>query len=127
MTIQDILLPLENVVFRTRTKLLSPKGKYEVLITERRLLLYAERGKILKSYNVVCERLDSLLGVEYSEKGAIFKNAKMTLQGGNKVELRGPVQEVKPLFDFVQSSINALKANRKRNINEIGVDETLYP
>jgi hypothetical protein len=109
MTVQDILLPSENILFRTRTKLQCPQGKYEVLITERRLVLYAEKGRILKTCDVICERLDTLVGVEYSEKGFIFKIARITLQGGNRVELRGLVQEVKPLFDFVQSAISKIK------------------
>jgi hypothetical protein len=112
MTIQDILLPLENIIFRTRTKLVYSQRKYEVLITESRIVLYAERGRILKSCDVVCERLDALFGVEYSEKGTIFKAARMTLQGGNRVEIRGPVEEVKPLFNFIQSSINTFKTTR---------------
>ena len=112
MTIQDILLPLENIIFRTRTKLVYSQRKYEVLITESRIVLYAERGRILKSCDVICERLDALFGVEYSEKGTIFKAARMTLQGGNRVEIRGPVEEVKPLFNFIQSTINTFKATR---------------
>jgi hypothetical protein len=119
MTVQDILLPLENILFRTRTKLLCPQGKFQVLITEQRLVLYAEKGKILKSCDVICERLDTLVGVEYSEKGIIFKIAKMTLQGGNKVELRGPVQEVKPLFNFIQSTLSTIKTSINKNFAEM--------
>ena len=112
MTIQDILLPLENIVFRTRTKLVYAQRKYEVLITESRIVLYAERGLVLKTCDVVCERLDALFGVEYSERGTIFKAARMTLQGGNSVEIRGPVEEVKPLFNFIQLTINNLRTAR---------------
>jgi hypothetical protein len=112
MAIQDILLPLENIIFRTRTKLVYAQGKYEVLVTESRIVLYAERGRILKSCDVVCERLDALFGVEYSERGSIFKAARMTLQGGNKVEIRGPVEEIKPLFNFIQSTINTFRTTR---------------
>lgn len=117
MALQDILLPLENIVFRTKTKLVYAQHKYEVLITESRIVLYAERGRILKSCDVVCERLDALFGVEYSEKGTIFKAARMTLQGGNKVEIRGPVEEVKPLFNFIQSTINTIRTTRKSIAN----------
>jgi hypothetical protein len=112
MAIQDILLPLENIIFRTRTKLIYSRRKYEVLITESRIVLYAERGLVLKSCDVVCERLDALFGAEYSEKGTIFKAAKMRLQGGNSLEMRGPVEEVKPLFNFVQSTINNFRTTR---------------
>ena len=44
-----------------------------MLITDNRIVLYAERGRLLKSCDVVSERLDTLYGIEYSEKGTIFK------------------------------------------------------
>jgi len=116
MAVHDILLPLEKIAFRTRTKLHCTQRKYEVLITDNRIVLYAERGRLLKSCDVVSERLDTLYGIEYSEKGTIFKTAMMTLQGGNKLNIRGPVEEVKPLFNFIQSTISKIRSTEKKDI-----------
>ena len=116
MAVHDILLPLEKIAFRTRTKLHCTHRKYQVLITDNRIVLYAERGRLLKSCDVVSERLDTLYGIEYSEKGTIFKTAMMTLQGGNKLNIRGPVEEVKPLFNFIQSTISKIRSTEKKDI-----------
>ena len=46
-----------------------------MLITDNRIVLYAERGRLLKSCDVVSERLDTLYGIEYSEKRNYFQDS----------------------------------------------------
>ena len=68
MPLQDYLLPLENVKFYSKTSVLYGSKRYNVLITDKRLILFAQRGYILRSDDIVSERLDRLQGLEYSEK-----------------------------------------------------------
>jgi len=37
------------------------------------------------------------------------------LQGGNKLNIRGPVEEVKPLFNFIQSTISKIRSTEKKD------------
>lgn len=77
-----------------------------MLITDKRLILFAQRGYIVRSDDIVSERLDRLQGVEYSEKGFFIKRAKISVQGSSKMEMRGSPSELKPLFQSIQSIVN---------------------
>ena len=103
MTLQDYLLPFENIKFYSKSSIIYGGKRYNVLITDKRLILFAQRGHILRSDDVVSERLDRLQGVEYSEKGLLFKMAKISVQGSSKMEIRGSPSELKPLFQSIQS------------------------
>ena len=81
MPLQDYLLPLENIKFYSKSSVTYGDKRYNVLVTDKRLILFAQRGHILRSDDIVSERLDRLQGVEYSEKGLLFKTAKISVQG----------------------------------------------
>jgi hypothetical protein len=106
MPLQDYLLPLENIKFYSKTSVLYGGKRYNVLVTDKRLILFAQRGHILRSDDIVSERLDRLQGLEYSEKGLLFKRGKVCVQGISKMEMRGPPSEMKPLFQSIQSVAN---------------------
>ena len=106
LALKEILLPQENIMFRTKTKLKCTQKKYNIIITNLRILLYSERGRFFKSPDVISERLESIYGIEYNEKGILFKMSKIRIQGGIKFEISGPVTEVKPVFNFIQSIVN---------------------
>ncbi|MGB5091512.1 MAG: hypothetical protein E6L04_01930 [Thaumarchaeota archaeon] len=106
MTLKEILLPQENIMFRTKTKLICTHKKYNIIITNFRILLYSERGRFFKSPDVISERLESIYGIEYNEEGILFKSSKIRIQGGIKFEISGPISEVKPVFNFIQSIVN---------------------
>ena len=106
MTLKEILLPQENIMFRTKTKLKCTHKKYNIIITNLRILLYSERGRFFKSPDVITERLESIYGIEYNEEGIVFKSSKIRIQGGIKFEISGPISEVKPVFNFIQSIVN---------------------
>ena len=106
LALKEILLPQENIMFRTKTKLRCTAKKYNIIITNLRVLLYSERGRLFKSPDVISERLESIYGIEYNEEGIFFKRSKIKIQGGIKFEISGPLSEVKPVFNFIQSIIN---------------------
>jgi hypothetical protein len=107
MTLQDFLLPLENIKFQSKTLIHYASKRYRVIITDKRFILYARRGHFLKSDDIISERLDSLNGLEYSEKGIIFREAKICLQGTTSIDIHGPVSELKPLFHTMESLIKS--------------------
>ncbi|HEY6667534.1 MAG TPA: hypothetical protein VI033_00105 [Candidatus Nitrosopolaris sp.] len=106
MPLQDFLLPLENVKFYSNTLVRYAAKKYRVVITDKRIILFAQRGYLLRSDDIVSERLDRLQGLEYSEKGLIFRIAKISVQGTTRIDIFGPTSELKPLFHNMQSLIN---------------------
>ena len=114
MGIEDVLQPMETVKFRTRTRLSCSKKFYSVFVTTNRIILYANKGRFLKSRDIISERIESIHSVEYREKGFIFKKSKIILQGGISLEINGFTDDVKPLFEFMQNVIsNAPRSDRQ--------------
>jgi hypothetical protein len=106
MPLQDYLLPLENVKFSSKSTIHYGGKRYNVLVTDKRLILFAQRGHILRSDDVVSERLDRIQGLEYAEKGMLFRIAKILIQGTSKMEVQGSPSEMKSLFQNLQSILN---------------------
>jgi reverse gyrase len=106
MPLQDYLLPLENIKFYSKSSVTYGDKRYNVLVTDKRLILFAQRGHILRSDDIVSERLDRLQGVEYSEKGLLFKKAKISVHGASKMEMQGSPSEIKPLYQSIHSIVN---------------------
>lgn len=105
-------------MFRTKTKLKCTEKKYNIIITNFRVLLYSERGRIFKSPDVISERLESIYGIEYNEQGIFFKTSKIRIQGGIRFEISGPLSEVKPVFNFIQTIINRADNTLVRRLDE---------
>jgi hypothetical protein len=118
LALKEILLPQENIMFRTKTKLKCTEKKYNIIITNFRVLLYSERGRIFKSPDVISERLESIYGIEYNEEGIFFKTSKIRIQGGIRFEISGPLSEVKPVFNFIQTIINRADNTLVRRLDE---------
>lgn len=106
MTLNEFLLPVENVKFYGKCPVEYSGKKYRLLMTDRRIILFAKRGHIHKSNDIVSERLDRLHGLEYSEKGFLLRKAKICIQGTEKLEIHGPVSELKVLFSSAQKLVN---------------------
>ena len=117
MTLNEFLLPVENVKFYGKCPVEYSGKKYRLLMTDRRIILFAKRGHIHKSNDIVSERLDRLHGLEYSEKGFLLRKAKICIQGTEKLEIHGPVSELKVLFSKrTEVSESSLKEWSARNL-----------
>jgi hypothetical protein len=105
MPLRDFLIPLENVKFQSKSLISYADKKYKVILTDKRFILYARRGHFIKSDDIVSERLDRLNGLRYSERGVMFREAKISIQGTTKMDIHGPISELKPLFHTMESII----------------------
>lgn len=106
MVLDDFLLPAENIRFSSVEEIAEyGDKKYRVLVTDKRLILYARRGIIVRSDDIISERLDSLHGLKYFEKGLIFRSAVISIQGSLKMEIRGSTLNMKPLYHSLQAVI----------------------
>src|SRR5579884_2538705 len=104
MVLDDFLLPSENMRFSSDHEIaLHGEKKYRVLVTDKRLILYARRGKIIKSDDIISERLDVLRVLKYVERGALFRSASISIQGSVNLEIRGSPARMKPLYHCLQA------------------------
>jgi hypothetical protein len=107
MPLRDFLVPEEQVKFICRRDIEYANKKYDLFITNKRIVLYRERGIINKSEDVICEKIERLEGLEYKEKGGLLNLAKISISGGIKLDIKGPSKEVKNMFKILECLINS--------------------
>jgi len=106
MVLDDFLLPAENIRYSSNNEIAEyGDKKYRILVTDKRLILYARRGTLVRTDDIVSERLDSLLGLKYFEKGTLFRSAIISIQGSVKLEIRGSPSNMRPLYHSLQAII----------------------
>jgi hypothetical protein len=96
--LEDYLMPGEEVKFHSTGGVKYGEKSYHVILTDRRILLYAQRGMMFKSDDVVTQKLDELQGVKYSEEGIISRRGTIHIEGRTKMDLRGAATEIKILY-----------------------------
>jgi hypothetical protein len=107
MPLKDFLVPEEQVKFICRREIEYANKKYDLFITNKRILLYRESGFINKSEDVICEKIERLQGLEYTEKGGLLNLAKISINGGIKLDIKGPSNEVRDMFKILECLINS--------------------
>jgi len=107
MPLKDFLVPEEKVKFVCRSDIQYANKRYDLFITNKRILLYRESGFINKSEDVICEKIERLQGLEYKEKGGLLNFAKISINGGIRLDIKGPSKEVKNMFKILECLINS--------------------
>ncbi|MFH0748698.1 MAG: hypothetical protein V1915_02100 [Candidatus Bathyarchaeota archaeon] len=98
MSFDSYLLPGENVRFRSKSLIANGDRSYQVIITDIRLILYARRGLIFKSDDLLTERIDKMVGMRYEEKGLLGKKGLITIQAETNMVFEGKISEMKALY-----------------------------
>ncbi|MGD0331077.1 MAG: hypothetical protein ABSB40_11670 [Nitrososphaeria archaeon] len=99
MPLSDYLIPGEEIRFQSGSAISFGGKNYRILITSKRLLLYAERGfSFLKRDDVVSFKMDELQGIKYREEGIINKKGILEIHGKTLVQLSGRAAETKALY-----------------------------
>ena len=98
MPLEDFLTPGEQIKFQSTGGVSYGNKLYQVILTDRRILLYARRGMISKSDDVVTAKLDELQGIKYSEQGLIGKKGIIHIEGKTRMDLWGSALEMKTLY-----------------------------
>jgi hypothetical protein len=98
MPLEDYLAPGEQIKFQSTGSVRYGNSIYQVVLTDRRILLYARRGLISKSDDVVTQKLAELQGIKYSEHGLIGKKGIIHIEGKTRLDLWGSAQEIKTLY-----------------------------
>jgi hypothetical protein len=99
MTLRDYLMPGEEIKFRSNRPVHYGAKSYHVILSDRRILLFAQRGVLFKNDDVVSQKLGELQGVKYSEQGIIGKKGIIHVQTfKTEMDLSGPAEEIKTLY-----------------------------
>ena len=99
MTLRDYLMPGEEIKFQSSRQVRYGTKSYHVVLSDRRILLFAERGLLFKNDDVVSQKLAELQGVKYSERGIIDKRGVIHVQTfKTEMDLSGPAEEIKTLY-----------------------------
>lgn len=106
MALADFLLPSENIEFMSDDEVTFGEKRYRVVVTDRRFLLYSQRGFLFRSDDMVSKRLDSISELQYREKGLLFSSATISILADTRLDLAGPPSRMKPLFQLLQSVIS---------------------
>jgi len=96
--LEDYLVPGEEIKFQSTKGVKYGEKSYHVILTDRRILLYAQRGMMFKNDDVVTQRLDELQAIKYSEEGIIAKRGVIHIEGRTKMDLHGAATEIKVLY-----------------------------
>jgi hypothetical protein len=91
-------MPGEQIRFHSTGGVRYGTKRYEVILTDRRLVLYAQRGLLFKNDDVVTQRLDELQGIKYSEQGIIDKKGIIRIESRTQMNLEGSAKEMKALY-----------------------------
>ena len=91
-------MPGEQIKFQSGQGVRFGDKSYQVVLTDRRILLYARRGMMFKSDDVVTSKLEELQGVKYSEEGIISKKGIIRIEGKTRIDLFGNAAEMKALY-----------------------------
>jgi len=99
MPLDDYLMPGEQVKLQSATSVHYGDKVYQVVVTDKRILLYARRGLLVKNDDVVTQRFTDLQGIKYQESGLIGKRGTIRIETmATKTDLWGPAEEVKTLY-----------------------------
>ena len=102
MPLEDYLLSGEKVYVQTPPYVGYRGEYYEAVITNKRLILYARRGFVFKSDDVISVKLDEIADLRYREDGIILKTAIIEIWGKRRIRLEGPVSTMKALYRLLQ-------------------------
>ena len=105
MPLEDFLIPGEEIRFQSYQKVRYGAKDYQVIVTNKRLLLYARRGTLFKKDDVVSISLGELQGVKYKEQGILRKKGILEVHGKTLVRLFGRADEMKTLYQQLMQFI----------------------
>lgn len=96
--IQDFIVPQEQIKFQSSSFVKVGGKNYRLILTNGRIVLYAQRGRIAKNEDVVMAKLSDIQGITYKEKGLLKKQGVIEIQGKTFLQLSGVASEIKPLY-----------------------------
>lgn len=104
MTLERLLLPQEEIRFRAARPLKYGQSPYNAYVTNKRLVLYAQRGLIFSRDDFIAFHLKDIASSKYHEEGFISKTGYLTIAVGNtSARIFGSPIDVKQLYMAAQN------------------------
>ena len=110
MALENLLLPGETVKYRSPGKVRIGSRKYELITTEKRLILYRRVGTVFKREEFKADSIPEIQAISYREDGNLLKRGtvKMKVQGGGYLAYSGPVATIRTVYnEFQQYTVHA--------------------
>ena len=98
MPLEDYLMPNENIRYQSDFDIGYGGKFYTVVLTDIRLILYARKGLIFKSDDVVTEAIRDVQGIKYKETGMFIKSSFLEISSKSKIILSGNQVAIKTLY-----------------------------
>lgn len=98
MPVDDFLMPGEEIKYHSSANLEYGGKSYELVVTDKRLLLYNQRGKLFKKDDLVSQKVEEVQNIKYKEKGMLKKTGILEIQAKTKFDLSGSASAVKTIY-----------------------------
>ena len=106
MPLEDFLMPGENVRYSSPDRVEYQGGRYQFLITDRRLLWYVQEGLIFKKDRVISENIGDIVDISYREKGILSKKSFIKITTTRKkLEFSGSKNSILTIYQELQTFI----------------------
>jgi hypothetical protein len=103
LVLEDFLLPMETIKYQAPDLITYAEHLYNLYMTNYRLIFYVKVGLLFKKENVVSERLEDIITMDYSERGLISKSGVLKIQTKDKrMEIQGTVPIIKAVWQELQ-------------------------
>lgn len=107
MSLQSLLLPNEQIMFRTSRPVMYGQSRYNAYVTNVRFILHAQRGLFPRD-DLVAYKLTDLHHFKYHEEGLIFRTGVLTITLPNSFnKIRGPTADMKQLYQHAMGLAHA--------------------
>jgi len=106
LVLEDFLLPGEVIKFQSG-KVKTLNDRFDLYITDQRILLHRRRGAVFKKDRVVSERIEDIRVLHYDEKGLVKKRGILCIETvSKKMEpIEGKVLDIKAIWQELQKYI----------------------
>jgi hypothetical protein len=106
LPIEDYLMPAEEIKFSGSGQVNYGGKQYQLIVTNKRIMLYARRGMISKSDDVVSVKLEELHDIKYRESGLVSKKGAIHVETDKSImDLSGPAIEIKSVYQQVMQFV----------------------
>ena len=105
MSLEDYLIPGEEIRFQSGNNMIIYGGKkYNLILTNKRVLFHSVRG-LMKKDDIITLKLEEVQSAKYKETGFVKKNGVIEIQGKTLMQVTGQATQLKTLYQQMMQFI----------------------
>lgn len=101
MPLDEFMMPGEEIKYSSPPGLIYGGKTYELIVTDKRLLLYGRRGKVFKKDDLVSQKVEEVQNITYKENGMLRKEGVLQIIAKTKFTLTGRPSVVKAIYQQI--------------------------